>query len=653
MLILSGIAIATLTGDNGLITQAQKAKEETEGAKENEISSLSDMENMINNYVNSEDGLNDDRLGNEKIIITNVEQIYALGRISMTDSTRNGIIPNYTTNGNLQADLNIFDYPEEIRTDQEKISYLMTTSYRLENNIEIKCQKNGNESFFGIGGTERPFKGFFNGNGKVVTLSETILTLNAYGPVYIGGIFGEVNGCTIANLKVELSGNITFNQGITSTRFGIVIGKMSNSKIQNVHVTMDDKKIQALFDTASYRPNMDIGGLVANIDGSCELINCSLSLTNNSEILVTNTNDSDQYDFYVGGIVARITSNKNKRTFISNCMVNLTNSNMSIVTPNIGKCAGIVADAKYTTISNTKVIFNDASIGINSAGESYMDGNNYYSLAVGGIVGFGGAGSDNSSSSIANEGLKIDNCSFFSTNTTQKEVLYAKEISGGAPNVGGIIGLSFNNCSIKNTDVNITNGTIISERINEDSYDALGSTSGGIIGRMEHTGLIQNCTVDGNNLDIISKSTKSGIYAGGIVGIDIGPYHKNQISLQENKFIGNGTSSITVELIRGSMENSEIYAGGIAGETNYIMKNCSASGVTIFHKGVDTGVTKAAIGKLAGRFNLNTGLWTVGSYFVPETTRGIIGCKTTDVDINVEDNNSQIVSIGEECGEVN
>lgn len=124
------------------------------------------MENMINNYVNGEDELNDDRLGNEKIIITNAEQIYALGRISMTDNTRNNNMPNYVTDGSLEADLNIFEYPTEIVTNEDKIEYLMTTSYRLENDIEIKLQRNGIYSYFGIGGVERPFKGFFNGNGK-------------------------------------------------------------------------------------------------------------------------------------------------------------------------------------------------------------------------------------------------------------------------------------------------------------------------------------------------------------------------------------------------------------------------------------------------------------------------------------------------------
>lgn len=647
LLILAGISISMLTDNNGLLNQAAKAKEKSQQAEKNE---LDNIENYINNYVS---GLNDDRLGNEEILITNANQIYALGRILMTDSARNGMIPNYTTNGGLQADLNVFNFPEGITTDQEKISYLMTTSYKLENNIEIKCQKNGTESFLGIGGEERPFKGFFNGNGKTITLSETTLTLNAYGPVNIGSVFGEVDEGTIANLKVELGGDITINQGITRINFGVVIGKMSNSQLYNVHVNMNEKQVQCLFDTANYRPYTDIGGLVANIYGSSMVSNCSLNLTNNSKIFVTDTNDTDPYEFYIGGIVARIIKEGNKRTTISNCNVNLTNSNISMITPNLGMCAGVVACADQTTISNTKVTFIESTMGVNSSGESYNTGNEYFSVVTGGIIGFARAGSDNSSATIGNEGITIDNCSFVSTNTTQKEILYAKEISGGTPNVGGIAGLAFNNCSIKNSNVNVTNGIMIAQRTVEDDYNVFGSTCGGIIGRLEHTGLIKNCVVNGNNLNILAKSTKDEVYSGGIVGIDMGSYHKNQISLDNNKFLGNGTSNITVELVRGDKENSKICVGGIAGESAYIMKNCSVSGTNIYHKGANTGVTNAGIGKLAGRFGITKGLWSTNAYFTPDTTKGILGCTTNNVTISVDDNNSGVVATGEEYGIAN
>ena len=47
LLILAGGSIAMLTGNNGILTQAQKAKEETEEAGENENARLSELENYI------------------------------------------------------------------------------------------------------------------------------------------------------------------------------------------------------------------------------------------------------------------------------------------------------------------------------------------------------------------------------------------------------------------------------------------------------------------------------------------------------------------------------------------------------------------------------------------------------------------------------
>ena len=53
LLILAGVSIAMLTGENGILSQAQKAKEETEKAEKNEMSDLASMESLINEYQNN------------------------------------------------------------------------------------------------------------------------------------------------------------------------------------------------------------------------------------------------------------------------------------------------------------------------------------------------------------------------------------------------------------------------------------------------------------------------------------------------------------------------------------------------------------------------------------------------------------------------
>ncbi len=52
LLILAGVSIAMITGENGIITQAQKAKENTEQAAKNEMAAL----NSIEDYLSEQTG---------------------------------------------------------------------------------------------------------------------------------------------------------------------------------------------------------------------------------------------------------------------------------------------------------------------------------------------------------------------------------------------------------------------------------------------------------------------------------------------------------------------------------------------------------------------------------------------------------------------
>ena len=51
LLILAGISISMLTGDNGILTRAQDAKEKTEQAEKEEKTNLAQTEDLINEYV--------------------------------------------------------------------------------------------------------------------------------------------------------------------------------------------------------------------------------------------------------------------------------------------------------------------------------------------------------------------------------------------------------------------------------------------------------------------------------------------------------------------------------------------------------------------------------------------------------------------------
>ena len=51
LLILAGVSIAMLTGENGILSQAAKAKEETEKAQANEAAILDEYNKFLNNAV--------------------------------------------------------------------------------------------------------------------------------------------------------------------------------------------------------------------------------------------------------------------------------------------------------------------------------------------------------------------------------------------------------------------------------------------------------------------------------------------------------------------------------------------------------------------------------------------------------------------------
>ena len=55
LLILAGITIATLFGDNGIIKKAQKAKEETETSSNSELDGLDEIEETMKNAINGID----------------------------------------------------------------------------------------------------------------------------------------------------------------------------------------------------------------------------------------------------------------------------------------------------------------------------------------------------------------------------------------------------------------------------------------------------------------------------------------------------------------------------------------------------------------------------------------------------------------------
>ena len=92
LLILAGVSIAMLTGENGILTQAQKAKEETENAQAEEENILTNYESVLNSY-SGENTEFTDSLGNKVVVPAGFKVV------NPEDNVEDGIIIEDVTHG--------------------------------------------------------------------------------------------------------------------------------------------------------------------------------------------------------------------------------------------------------------------------------------------------------------------------------------------------------------------------------------------------------------------------------------------------------------------------------------------------------------------------------------------------------------------------
>ena len=75
LLILAGVSIAMLTGENGIITQAIKAKENTEQAAKNEAAALNSIEDYLNEHTGQGNGYSKSKGVNAPKLVTGMHEV--------------------------------------------------------------------------------------------------------------------------------------------------------------------------------------------------------------------------------------------------------------------------------------------------------------------------------------------------------------------------------------------------------------------------------------------------------------------------------------------------------------------------------------------------------------------------------------------------
>lgn len=444
-------------------------------------------------------------------------------------------------------------------TDAEKINYLATTSYRLETDIDITFYNASNyaQYFMGIGDTENPFKGIFNGNGKNINIEGcNVGTSSNYTSL---GFFCNTENALIKNCNIKVNGNVLIKYNVKTINFGMLAGKINNSTIYNNTISLNNTVLEINYpEGTKYYNSAFLSTLIGTASENSKIEKCIVNMNNNSELSIKHNNDELTQQYIIGGIVAKTEGTVDERINIRNCVINLENSKMYGIVPDYGLIGGAVGNAKYTDIYNTKVYLKNSKIGIEAI-QNANKTSSYVSWGAGGIVGFAHAGSDNTNN-IGHTGVNVDSCSFISENDNQKLILYAKETTGAAPNVGGIVAISFNNCVINSTiELEVIEGTANNKNI----------FMGGISG--QSTYIMKDCNVEGVNLEYVGAHNQvSRSAVGKITGYSasdrVGVWTSSTyFTPDETRGLINCTSSSTVNISVNGSDTSLILVGDAYG----------------------------------------------------------------------------------------
>ena len=221
LLILAGVSIAMLTGQNGILTQAQSAKNKTTEAVKDEELDLARQENLINETLNEieVEQVTDSNPGvleknGTEYIINSIEDLVVFAY----DVTEGKTYSGETVKLGLSLDFNSTkSYVDPFRTDYEEYGY----------NGELKTLLTTAEGFKPIGTTYDAnvstnfFEGTFDGNHNVIYNLYQNFENSDYTSII--GLF-TTNSGVISNLKIEKATiNCTTNNMHIIT--GVLVGR--------------------------------------------------------------------------------------------------------------------------------------------------------------------------------------------------------------------------------------------------------------------------------------------------------------------------------------------------------------------------------------------------------------------------------------------
>ena len=423
LLILAGVSIAMLTGDNGILTQAKNAKNKTEEAQANEASDLANMESLINEYQSN---INIPQVTDEKpgeleqedantLVINSIEDLVFFSNDVTKENNYEGKTVKLGVNLDFNSDKS---YVNPNSTDYEKYGY----------NGPIKQALTTGEGFKPIGKTTEIannegenitekycFKGVFDGNGKVIRGLYINLVKEENMRV---GLFSKNYG-TIKNLGLE-DVNIKFESKTKSSGVGGIVGINCKDVIQ-CYTTGNIKNVSAQWPAT--------GGICGGLEDQGSILECH----NIADITTENISNTGGAIAVAGGIVGQTSNGTND---VNKCYNkgNITAKNGSI---NVG---GIIGSAQ----NEIRNCYNTGKV------EGYSD----VEILIGGISGNSG------------QDKNISNC---------YNIGNVKAVGNNKIQIGGIEGKNY-----ANTITNVFNiGKVIVEGEDINNIFQIGGIAGG------------------------------------------------------------------------------------------------------------------------------------------------------------------------------
>ena len=393
LLILASVSISMLTGDNGILTQAQRAKNETENAARKEEQDLAELEAAVTGkdviitpvHDNNPGALEQE--GSDTFVINSIEDLVFFSYDVTNGNKYSGKTVKLGTNLDFSSDKS---YVNPNRTDFDKYGY----------NGQLKESLTSGEGFNPIGELsptgENYFYGTFDGNNKAIC--SLYININGSNNIRVGLFstsYGEIKnlGLVQADITVEA----------LSVSVGGLIGRCYEN-IYNCYVTGNINVTGSSW--------VLIGGLCGVLNENLKIESC-YNLANIQGENITSKNE--EANIVSGGIVAQI---EGKNININKCF---NKGNIEVNGGNYQEIIGGICGNASNSSGNIKNCYNTGKIQAKDDKEDTMS-------YIGGIS--GSLGTTGSLSNCYNSG----------------EIIVDIE----SVSVGGIIGTQMNNSITEN-----------------------------------------------------------------------------------------------------------------------------------------------------------------------------------------------------------